>query len=149
MRRHEITDRQWEAIAPLLPPWFAKVFSGDYTLQLLSTRYGPALYLPQQLAAYRKHPGGVMQTSHNTLAQNECRIWENEQYCRNFASVLAPYFKRYLEYLYFERSEKLGARSQRMKQLYYYCKVVSGDGERLLFHTKRLMKRRRNQASGS
>jgi len=124
-----------------LPEWFAGVFSGDFTLQLLSTNSGAAMYLPRQMAVYRLHIGGVMQTLHNNLVQNERRIWEAEHYCRNFNSSLVPYFIPYLEHLYFERSVKLGANGQRIQQLYYYVKAISVSPQRFSDHLKRLMHR--------
>ena len=122
-----------------LPAWLAGVFSGDYTLQLLSTSHGPALYLPRLMSRYRLHAGGVMQTSHNTMAQNGRRIFEHEQYLRAFEPSLHRFFNQYLEHLYFERSEKLGQAGQRWQQLYFYLKAVSVDGERLRHHAKRLI----------
>lgn len=122
-----------------LPAWFAGVFSGDYTLQLLSTRMGTARYLPRVMSRYRLHAGGVMQTSHDTLAQNGRRIFENEQFKRVFATELHPFFNRYLEHLYFERSKKLGVNGQRWQQLQAYFKAVTVDNKRLFYHTKRLL----------
>lgn len=123
-----------------LPTWFANVFSGDYTLQLLSTRAGTARYLPRVMSRYRLHAGGVMQTSHNSLAQNGRRVFENEQYRRVFAPELHPFFNRYLEHLYFERSEKMGAEGQRWQKLRFYFKAISVDKARLAYHTKRILK---------
>jgi len=123
-----------------LPGWFVGVFSGDYTLQLLSTRHGSALYLPHVMSRYRLHAGGVMQTSHNTLAQNGRRIFENEHYRRAFAPHLHVFFNQYLEHLYFERSEMFSKAGQRWQQLYFYFKAVSIDNQRLLHHAKRVMR---------
>ena len=124
-----------------LPAWFAGVFSGDFTLQLLSTNSGAAMYLPRKMAVYRLHPGGVMHTLHNNLIQNERRIWEAEHYCRNFNSSLVPYFIPYLEHLYFERSVKLGAKGQRVQQFIYYVKAISISPQRFSDHLKRLTQR--------
>ncbi|OWP61510.1 hypothetical protein CDA63_19030 [Hymenobacter amundsenii] len=124
-----------------LPPWFAGIFSGDYTLQLLSTSHGAALYLPHQMAVYRIHAGGVMHTMNNTLIQNERFIWENEQYCRVFGLDVRPYFEIRLEHLYFERSVKFGEKGHRAQQLYYYGKAVTINSQRFWHHLKRLTKR--------
>lgn len=129
------------ALPQPLPAWFAGVFSGDFTLQLLATQRGHVRYLPRVMSRYRLHAGGVMQTSHNTLAQNEKRIHEHECYKRELPAALHPHFNPYLEHLYFERSEKLGAAGNRRLQLYYYWKAVSITPARLRFHLKRLLGR--------
>lgn len=121
-----------------LPAWFANVFSEDFTLTLLSTRHGPALYLPRVMSHYRVHAGGMMQVTDNTLAQNAKRIFENEHYCREFAPELRPHFEKYLEHLYFERSVKMGAAGRRGQQLYYYWKAISINRQRLGHHLRRL-----------
>ena len=121
-----------------LPSWFAGVFSEDYTLTLLSTRSGPALYVPRVMSRYRLHAGGLLQITNNTLAQNAKRIFENEHYCRAFAPELRPYFEMYLEHLYFERSVKMGAAGKRRQQLYYYWKAISITRQRLQYHLRRL-----------
>ena len=66
------------SLTRLLLTWVAGVFSGDYTMQLLSTSKGPALYLPRLMSVYRQHPGGVMRSLHNTMVKNAKRIFENE-----------------------------------------------------------------------
>lgn len=121
-----------------LPAWFAGVFSEDYTLTLLSTRSGSALYLPRLMSRYRLHAGGLLQVTNNTLAQNAKRIFENEHYCREFTPALRPHFEKYLEHLYFERSVKLGATGQRAGQLYFYWKAISISRARLRHHLRRL-----------
>ena len=122
-----------------LPAWLVGVFSGDYSLQLLSTRHGAALYLPRQMARYRLHSGGVVQTSHNTLAQNTRRIHEAKHYKQLLSRELRGHIDGYLEYLYFERSEKLGATGQRWHKLYFYLKAITVNKEQVLSHAKRLI----------
>ena len=124
-----------------LPAWLAGVFSGDYTLQLLSTSHGLALYLPHVMSRYRLHAGGVMQTLHNSLAQNGRRIFENEHYRMAFGSDSAHYFEYLLEHYYFERSEKMGVTGQRGRQMYYYGKAISINPNRLWYHLGRLVRR--------
>jgi len=124
-----------------LPTWLAGVFSGDYTLQLLSTSHGPAHYLPCVMSRYRLHAGGVMQTSHNSLAQNKRRIFENEHYRTVFSPDLAHYFEQLLEHYYFERSKKMGANGQFGRQLYYYGKAISVNSNRLWHHLGRHVRR--------
>jgi glycosyltransferase involved in cell wall biosynthesis len=129
-----------DSILPL-PEWFQGVFSGDYTMQLLSTRQGYIYWLPQVMTRYRLHAGGVMQTSHNTLLQNQKRIYENEHYKRFLPKLFHAKIDEYLEYLYFERSEKVGALGNRGQQLAYYLKAVTINPARLRFHLRRLIKR--------
>lgn len=123
-----------------VPEWFRQVFSGDYTMQLLSTIHGYIYYLPKVMSRYRLHTGGVMHTSNNTLLQNEKRIFELEQYKRVFPIKFHPSFDRYLEHLYFERSQKHGASGYRHLQLFYYWKAISISPQSLSFHLKRLLK---------
>lgn len=132
-----------------LPAWFAGVFSDDHTLSLLSTRHGPALYLPRVMSRYRLHAGSIMQVTHKTLAQNAKRIFENEHYRRDFAPELRPHFEKYLEHLYFERSVRMGAARQRARQLYYYWKAISINRERLSHHLRRLGGRLRGRGTPS
>jgi glycosyltransferase involved in cell wall biosynthesis len=124
-----------------LPEWFLGVFSGDYTLQLLSTQRGYIYYLPQVMSRYRLHAGGVMQTSNNTLAQNQKRIFEHEQYKKALPQEFRARFDEYLEHLYFERSEKMGAAGQRVQQVACYLKAATINPRRLRFHVSRLLRR--------
>lgn len=124
-----------------LPEWFRYVFSGDYTMQLLTTRSGYIYYLPQMMSRYRLHAGGVMHTSNNTLIQNKKRIFEHEQYKKAFSTQFRTAFDLYLEHLYFERSEKMEETGQRLHQLYYYIKAITINPQRIRFHLRRLIKR--------
>ncbi|TGE15550.1 glycosyltransferase [Hymenobacter elongatus] len=129
------------SLALPLPEWFRQVFSGDYTLQLLSTLHGYIYYLPQVMSHYRLHTGGVMFTSSNTLAQNQKRIFENEQYKRLLPEHYHSVFDRYLEFLYLERSEKMGAAGIPWQRAYYYVKAITINRKRFGFHLRRLVKR--------
>ena len=124
-----------------LPDWLTGVFSGDYTLQLLSTTHGAALYLPRQMATYRQHAGGVMQTQLNTLTQNARRIWEIEHYRQAFGPEIRKHFEQKLEAYYFERSEKFSAAGDRGRQLYYYGKAIGVSPRRTLHHINRIFRR--------
>lgn len=42
-----------------LPPWFTRVMSGDYSIQLLLAHKGPFYYLDRYMSVYRKHTGGL------------------------------------------------------------------------------------------
>lgn len=42
-----------------LPEWFARVMVGDFPLHLLNARFGRIAHLPNVMATYRHHPGGL------------------------------------------------------------------------------------------
>lgn len=121
-----------------LPAWLAGVFSGDFSLQLLSTQQGAALYLPRLMSRYRLHHGGVMQTSSNSIIQNTKRIHEGEWYKRFLPKELHSHIDIYLEYLYSDRSEKLGNAGYSGQKLYFYIRAMVLNKKRMLFHVKRL-----------
>lgn len=41
------------------PAWFSQSFLGDYVLHMLNAQYGLIKYLPETMAVYRHHGGGV------------------------------------------------------------------------------------------
>jgi glycosyltransferase involved in cell wall biosynthesis len=124
-----------------LPRWFEGVFSGDYTLQLLSTRTGYIYWLPQVMSRYRLHAGGVMQTSNNTLLQNAKRVFEMSNIKNIIPANLHYKADEYLEYLYFERSEKMASQGNLVQQIVNYIKAITVNRQRLLYHLVRLTKR--------
>lgn len=91
-----------------LPKWLEGVHSGDYTLQLLSTRNGSALYLPQIMSRYRKHPQSITSTTTGTMYQFERHIYTGKMFQRfvydakdkKHADIyLAQQYQHYAEYL--------------------------------------------------
>jgi len=46
-------------LVPVLPPWFYEVLHCDYAVQLLLARHGKVHYMADVMGAYRKHGGGV------------------------------------------------------------------------------------------
>jgi glycosyltransferase involved in cell wall biosynthesis len=124
-----------------LPEWFAHVFSGDYTMQLLSTQHGYIYYLPQVMSRYRVHAGGITQNQGYTLIQNEKRIFELQQYKRLMPTQPHELFDKFLEYLYFERSGRMREAGNRSQQVSNYLKAITINGDRFRFHFLRLLKR--------
>jgi glycosyltransferase involved in cell wall biosynthesis len=47
-----------------MPEWLKQSRSGDIPIYILETRNGPIKYLPQTMAVYRKHAGGVSLTDY-------------------------------------------------------------------------------------
>ncbi len=45
-------------LVPCLPEWIYALQIGDWPMHLMHAAQGPALFLPQAMAAYRLHPGG-------------------------------------------------------------------------------------------
>jgi glycosyltransferase involved in cell wall biosynthesis len=92
-----------------LPAWFVGVFSGDYTMQLLSTRQGAALYLPRIMAHYRIHGQSITVSSAKSAYQFERRIYEARMFQehvfakkdKKYADIyLAIQCRAYAKYLY-------------------------------------------------
>lgn len=59
-----------------LPVWFAGVYGGDLTLQMLSTRHGAALYLPRIMACYRMHGQSISAISNDSIWQLDKKMYE-------------------------------------------------------------------------
>lgn len=78
---------------PLLA-WFAGVYSGDYTLHLLSTRWGPALYMPRLLSHYRLHNQRVSSKMVQSVYQFERRIHEAKMFQQH---VFDPEHRKYAD----------------------------------------------------
>ncbi|WP_303312084.1 glycosyltransferase [Hymenobacter sp. BT730] len=88
-----------------LPDWYVKVYSGDYTLQLLLTQHGNIYYLPRVMSKYRHHQDSVSRVSNRTksLSVINKRIFELKQYQELFPAF-AERYDSILQYWYFERS---------------------------------------------
>ena len=121
-----------------LPAWFAGVYSGDYTLQLLSTRWGPALYLPHLMSRYRLHDQSVSSTMVQSVYQFERRIYEAKMFqqyvfdpkCRKYADIyLANQYKGYARYL--------NGQGQRGQALRYFAKALLLGRQRLPLYLER------------
>lgn len=77
-----------------LPTWFAGVYSGDYTLHLLSTRQGPALYLPRVMSRYRQHDQSVSSTMGQSVYHFERCIYEAKMFQQH---VFDPRHRKYAD----------------------------------------------------
>ena len=124
-----------------LPAWVAGVFSGDYTLQLISTAYGPALYLPRLMSRYRLHSNSITNTTAGTMYQAKPRIHEAKMFRQH---VLRPesmvYGNLYLANQYAGYADYLGRQGQRLKQLSYLAKVLFYNPQRISNYLKRRLK---------
>jgi hypothetical protein len=125
------------------------VFSGDYTMQLLSTQHGYIYYLPQVMSRYRVHAGGIMQNKGYTLIQNQKRIFELQHYKRLMPNQPHDLFDKFLEHLYFERSRRMKETGNRSQQVANYLKAITINGDRFRFHFLRLLKRTVGVSGGS
>jgi glycosyltransferase involved in cell wall biosynthesis len=125
-----------------LPAWYAGVFSGDYTLHLLSARWGPALYLPQIMSCYRLHKNSITVTSSQSEYQFERRIYEANMFQKY---VFDPKYKKYADiYLSVQclsYAQYLGSKGKRSKQFQYFTKYLYNYRQRIpLYITSRLQK---------
>lgn len=121
-----------------LPAWFAGVFSGDYTLHLLSTRTGPALYIPRIMSHYRIHDQSVTVTTAKSAYQYERRIYEGQMYQQH---VFAPADKKhadiYLSIQLRNYARFLGGQGQRWQQLLQLAKYGYYYRQRLFLYIER------------
>jgi glycosyltransferase involved in cell wall biosynthesis len=129
-----------ESVLPL-PGWFRGVFSGDYALQLLSTRHGYVHYRPEVMSRYRLHEGGVSRPANNSLVHNRKRIFETRQFRRLLPAQPRSVFDKRLEELYLQRGVLLAQLGNRGQQLAYFWKAVNVDLRRLPLNLLRLAKR--------
>lgn len=123
-----------------LPAWFAGVYSGDYTLHLLSTRWGPALYLPRLMSRYRLHDQSISSTMVQSVYQFERRIYEAKMFQqhvfdpkhRKYADIyLANQYKGYAFYL--NRQDQWG------QALYHFAKALFLSRQRLPLYFERCL----------
>lgn len=123
-----------------LPAWFAGVYSGDYTLHLLSTGWGPALYLPRLMSRYRQHDQSVSSTTVQSVYQFERRIYEAKMFQqhvfeprhRKYADIyLASQYKGYARYL--------SGQGQRGQALRYFAKALFLSRQRLPLYLERCL----------
>lgn len=115
-----------------LPQWFSKVLSGDYTLQLLSTTRGPALYLPKVMSRYRLHNHSLTRTTAQSGEQFKPRILEAKVFQQE---VLLPenrkYADLYLANQYAGYAHYLGGQGRRLEQLRYMAQAIFYNPKRL------------------
>ena len=115
-----------------LPAWFAGVYSGDYTLHLLSTRWGPALYLPRVMARYRQHDQSVSSTTVQSVYQFERRIYEAQMFQQH---VFDPRDRKYADIYLANQcrgyARYLNGQGQRGQALRYWAKALFLSRQRL------------------
>lgn len=121
-----------------LPAWFAGVYSGDYTLHLLSTRWGPALYLPRLMSRYRQHDHSVSSTTVQSVYQFERRIHEAKMFHQH---VFDPQHRKYAD-IYLANQCKgyaryLNGQGQRGQALWYWAKAFILSRQRLPLYLER------------
>ncbi|WP_071843762.1 glycosyltransferase family 2 protein [Hymenobacter sp. DG25A] len=78
-----------------LPDWCASIFSGDRTLQLLSSRHGLSLYIPRVMSTYRVHATGLATITKNTIFHFEKKIYDGIMF-RKY--LILPKYKKYANY---------------------------------------------------
>ena len=121
-----------------LPAWFAGVYSGDYTLHLLSTRWGPALYLPRVMARYRQHDQSVSSTMVQSVYHFERRIYEAKMFQQH---VFDPRHRKYAD-IYLANQCKgyaryLNGQGQWGQALRYFAKALFLSRQRLPLYLER------------
>lgn len=121
-----------------LPAWFAGVYSGDYTLHLLSTRRGPALYLPRLMSRYRQHDQSVSSTMVQSVYQFERRVYEAKMFQQHvFEPRHRKYADIYLANQYKGYARYLRGQGQRGPALRYFAKALFLSRQRLPLYLER------------
>lgn len=125
-----------------LPTWFTGVFSGDYTLQLLSTQHGYALYLPRIMAHYRLHEQSITVASANSIYQFERRIYEARMFQQHvFDKKHKKHADIYLAIQCRHYANYLGGQNKRWEQMRYAGKYLFYNWQRVpLFLERRVRK---------
>lgn len=115
-----------------LPDWLSKVLSGDYTLQLLSTAHGPALYLPKVMSHYRLHKQSLTRTTALSGEQFKPRILEAKVLQKEvFLPESKKYGDLYLADQYAGYAHYLGSQGRRLGQLRYMAQAIFYNPRRL------------------
>jgi glycosyltransferase involved in cell wall biosynthesis len=126
------------SLALPLPDWFKGVYSGDYTLQLLSTKSGPAIYLPRVMSRYRMHDQSIGSTMAQSAIKFERRIYEAKMFQEY---VFKPENKKhadiYLAMQYHAYAKFLGRQGKKWQQLQYLAKASYYDFQRLPLYIER------------
>ena len=121
-----------------LPDWFKGIYSGDYTLQLLSTKYGPAIYLPRTMSRYRLHQQGVGVIMANSVSKFERRIYEAKMYQQHvFELKNKKHADIYLSVQYRGYAKYLRSQGQIWQQLPYLAKGLYYSGQRVSLYLER------------
>jgi glycosyltransferase involved in cell wall biosynthesis len=125
-----------------LPEWFAKIHSGDFTVQLLSTQHGSALYLPKVMSRYRLHAHSTTATTSNTLYQFNSHIYTGHMFKQHvFKRKNREYADIYLAQQYGYYAAYLGTKGLRKEQFLNLAKSLFFNRQRIpLFFKRRIAK---------
>ena len=125
-----------------LPSWFLGIFSGDYTLQLLSTRNGAAFYLPIVMSCYRVHQHSVTVMMAQSEYQYKRRIYEGEMYQQHvFTKENKKHADIYLSNQILGYARYLGKQGYRWRQLLFMVKYGFYFRQRLLLYAERRVRK--------
>jgi glycosyltransferase involved in cell wall biosynthesis len=121
-----------------LPAWFVGVFSGDYTLQLLSARHGEALYLPRIMAHYRLHEQSITVAAAKSVYQFERRIYEARMFQQHvFDKKDKKHADIYLALQCRSYASYLGNQGQRWQQIRYSGRFLFYNWQRVPLFVER------------
>ncbi|MCI1188900.1 glycosyltransferase [Hymenobacter sp. DH14] len=125
-----------------LPEWFSGVYSGDYTLHLLSTRWGPALYLPRVMSYYRLHAQSISNVAAHSAFQFERRIYEGRMFQQHvFEPKNRKYADIFLAQQYGYYASYLGEQGKRKQQLSCLVKSMLYGLQRIPVYLERRLPR--------
>lgn len=121
-----------------MPAWFEGVYSGDYTLQLLSTKHGPAVYLPRIMSRYRLHQQSMGATMTQSKAKFERRIYEAKMFQQYvFEPENKKYADIYLAIQYGGFARFMGSQGQYWQQIKYRALALLYNFQRIPLYIER------------
>lgn len=128
-----------------MPAWFDGVYSGDYTLQLLTTKQGPAIYLPQIMSRYRLHQQSIGATMRHSEAKFARRIYEAKMFQQY---VFEPKNKKhadiYLAIQYKGFARFVGSQGQYWQQLKFRALALFYNCQRIPVYVERRLQAARS-----
>ena len=72
------------------PDWFLTTYPGDWPMHVITSTLGKVKFLPESMAAYRVHYGGVHSTSNDRKVEFSLKTFENiyqEMYKRGLTDI--------------------------------------------------------------
>ena len=121
-----------------MPAWFEGIYSGDYTLQLLSTKQGLAVYLPRIMSRYRLHQQSIGATMRHSKAKFERRIYEAKMFQQY---VFEPKNKKhadiYLAIQYEGFARFMGSQGRRWQQIKFRTLALLYNWQRIPVYIER------------
>ena len=125
-----------------IPNWFVGVHSGDYTLHLLSTRWGPALYLPRVMSAYRLHAQSISIAGHKSELQFERRIHEGKMFKQHvFEAKDVKYANIYLAKQYGNHANYFLHKGKMTKYIFNEIKFLYFSRQRITMYLERWLRK--------